>query len=346
MKTKKRIKKAGQKKTWAIIWTAFVCAAASLVYIVSRPKDTAPEYVFSYAENQTADYPTTLAALKFAELVNERTQGRIQIQVKPEGALGSEAEVIRQMRYGGIDFARISIAQISDFVPEMSVLQLPYLYKDSEHMWRILDGEIGEQFLTYTQQYDLIGLSWYDAGARNLYCSKWPVRTLKDMRGLRIRVQEAEMMSEIITALGGVPVQVPYDQVYATLERGRADGAENNWSSYETMQHYEVAKYFTVDEHMRIPEIQICAKHTWDQLSEEDREIIRECARESALYERELWIEHEKKAREIALANGVEEIVLSAEEKEKFVAATESVYEKYYEDYGEVIEQIISESKQ
>lgn len=147
-------------------------------------------------------------------------------------------------------------------------------------------------------------------------------------------------MSEMITALGAVPVKIPYDQVYAALERRQVDGAENNWSSFEAMQHYEVARYYTVDEHIRIPEMQICAKHTWEQLSEEDRVIILECAKESALYERRLWKEYERTARETALENQVEEIVLSAQEKKKFQDAVKPLYERYDAEYGEDIAQI------
>lgn len=324
------------------IYFAAVLALLLMVifYFVGKKKETVPEYVFTYAENQTENYPTTLGALYFAQLVEEETDGRIRILVRAEGVMGSELEVVRQMRYGGIDFARISIAQISDYVPEMSVLQLPYLYQDSEHMWRVLDGSIGERFLGYAESYGLIGLSWYDAGARNIYCAEKPVRTLADIQGLRIRVQEAEMMSDMITALGAVPVQISYDKVYEALERKQVDGAENNWSSYETMRHYEVAKYFTVDEHIRIPEMQICASHTWEQLSEEDREIITECARQSALYERQLWSEHEEQARKNAIENGAEEIRISEEELEKFRKAMEPVYQNYYEEYGSLIEEI------
>lgn len=332
------------KKKWILAIMIAVVLFVIIIFLVTRKKETVPEFVFTYAENQTEDYPTTLGALKFAELVEERTEGRIRIQVKAEGVMGSESEVIRQMQYGGIDFARISIAQLSDFIPQMNVLQLPYLYKDSSHMWRVLDGEIGERFLEYSEGYDLIGLSWYDAGARNLYSSDKPIRTLEDIQGLRIRVQEATMMSEMITALGAIPVQIPYDQVYAALERKQVDGAENNWPSYETMQHYEVAGYYTVDEHIRIPEMQICAKHTWEQLSENDRQIILECAKQSAFYERQLWTERERQARENALKNGAQEIYLTAEEKEKFKEAMMPVYEQFYADYGEDIEQILAQA--
>lgn len=337
----------GKESSKKLKMRALFLGAAALLLVIGlfffkKKKSGVPEYVFTYAENQTRDYPTTMGGMYFADLVAERTRGRIQIQVHAESELGSETEVIRQMRYGGIDFARISIAQISDYIPEMNVLQLPYLYEDAAHMWRVLDGEIGARFLEYPQQYDLVGLSWYDAGARNIYCSAKPVRTLEDIQGMRVRVQEAEIMSEMIKALGAVPVQIPYDQVYAALERNQVDAAENNWSSYEAMQHYEVAKYYTVDEHIRIPEMQICARHTWEQLSEEDRQIILECARESALYERTLWTAYEKKAKKTAQENQVEEIALSAEEKEKFQAAMKPIYEQYYENYGEDIEQILS----
>ncbi len=331
--------RSGKKVYLFLAMVAAVGLCAGL-FLFQQTKAVVPKYVFTYAENQTKDYPTTMGGMKFAALVEERTQGRIRILVQAEGVLGSETEVIRQMRYGGIDFARISLAQVADHIPEMNVLQLPYLYEDADHMWRVLDGEIGERFLHYPEQYDLIGLSWYDAGARNIYCSSKPVRTLEDIKGLNIRVQESDTMSEMITALGAVPVKIPYDQVYAALERRQVDGAENNWSSFEAMQHYEVARYYTVDEHIRIPEMQICAKHTWEQLSEEDRVIILECAKESALYERRLWKEYERTARETALENQVEEIVLSAQEKKKFQDAVKPLYERYDAEYGEDIAQI------
>lgn len=314
--------------------------ASVLFYMLGRSREVVPEYVFTYAENQTTDYPTTMGGKRFAELVEERTQGRIRIQIQAESVMGSESEVIRQMQYGGIDFARISIAQIVEYVPEMSVLQMPYLYEDSGHMWRVLDGEIGNKFLEYPAQCDLIGLSWYDAGARNFYLSGVPVKSLEDMKGLHIRVQESDMMSDLITALGAMPIQIPYDRVYEALERGQVDGAENNWSSYVAMQHYEVAEYYTVDEHIRIPEMQVCARHTWEQLSESDREILRECAVESARYERTLWTEYEEQARETARINHVQEIYISDEEKKKFQEAVMPVYEKYCEGYEEIIAQI------
>lgn len=315
-----------------------------LVIVCIRNKqveDQIPEFVFSYAENQSEDYPTTLGGYKFAELVEERTDGRIKIIMQAEGALGSEREVIEQIQFGGIDFARVSLVQLSELAKKFNVLQMPYLYADAKHMWNVLDDEIGEAFLKEAEYFDIIGLSWYDAGARNFYNSVRPIQSLEDLQGLKIRVQESELMVDIVEALGAMAVPIAYDEVYSGLERGIIDGAENNGPSYESTGHYKVANYYTIDEHIRIPEIQICAKATWDQLSVEDQEIIRLCAKESARYERALWVEREKKFEEIASKKGIQISVISAEEKERFRSAVANIYEKYCADYEEVINSII-----
>lgn len=306
-----------------------------------RPQETEPEYVLSYAENQEADYPTTLAGQYFAKLVEERTNGRIQILVQHSGERGAESEVVEQLKYGGVDFARISLSELTDYIEELTVLQLPYLYRNSEHMWKVLDGEIGDHFLEVMSDTELIGLSWYDAGARNFYTTDKPIRALSDIEGMSIRVQESNMMADFIKYLGGVPYKQAYAEVYSSLQRSEVQGAENNWPSYEAMQHYEVAEYYTIDEHTRVPDIQVCSRHTWEKLSEEDRKIIMECARESAIYQRELWTEREKQSEDRAIAGGAEVIMLPATEKIKFQKAVEPIYEKYCGDYMELVEQII-----
>lgn len=312
------------------------------VYCSLRNTNVAePEYVFVYADNQADDYPTTLGAKYFAKLVEERTDGRIRILVRSEGIMGTEQEVISQLQYGGIDFARVSLSHIAEYIPEMNVLCVPYLYTDSTHMWKVLDGEIGDEFLALTEKEDMIGLSWYDAGARNFYNTQKPVTCLEDMAGMKIRVQESKMMVDTIEALGAQAIQADYAEVYSGLELGYIQGAENNWSSYESMQHYKVAKYLTVDEHTRIPEIQLCSRHTWEILEEDDRKIIAGCAEESALYERKLWKEHEEEARKTAIRKGTEVVELSAEEKHRFQEAVQPIYEKYGGDNIDIINQII-----
>lgn len=326
----------------------FGCVAVLAAVVIGlqpsrQPEENVPEYVFSYAENQAQDYPTTLGAMKFAEMVEERTEGRIRILVYAEGVKGAEGEIIRQMKFGGVDFARVSLSQLAEYIPEMNVLQMPYLYTDSEHMWRVLDGEIGVSFLSLADKYGLIGLSWYDAGARNFYTADRPITCLEDIEGMRIRVQESDLMADMVEALGASAVKIGYADVYSGIERGIVDGAENNWPSYESMKHDEVAEYFTVDEHTRVPEMQICSEKTWEKLSEDDRNIIQECARESALYERELWKERENASKHTAILRGAKVIELSAEEKKRFQTAVQGVYEKYCGEQMEIIDHIIAE---
>lgn len=201
------------------------------------------ELILRYAENQPEDYPTTQAALAFADLVAQRTDGRVKVLVYSGGELGAEQSVIQQMQFGGIDFSRVSLSQLAEYEPALSVLQLPYLYTDADQMWRVLDGTIGDEFLSTLESLELTGLSWFDAGVRSIY-TRQKVTCLADLQGLTIRVQESDMMSEMITDLGAKPVKVVYSKVYAALHNGEIDGAENSWPSYEAMGHYEVAHYF------------------------------------------------------------------------------------------------------
>lgn len=330
-----------KEKRYIMILSALCLAAVvGMICYKQEKKDKIPQFVFLYAENQPDDYPTTLGAKYFAELVKERTDGEIEIIVKSGGELGVEKEVIRQLQYGGIDFARISLSQLAEEIPEMNVLQLPYLYKNSEHMWHVLDGEMGAFFMDMTQSQDVVGLSWYDAGARNFYSSEKPITSPSDVAGMRVRVQESELMADMIEAMGGTPVKIDYDTVYESLERGIVDAAENNWSSYMYMKHNEVAGYFTVDEHTRVPEIQLCSVHTWERLTPKQREIISACAKESAQYERKLWGEKENICQTDAIRQGVKVVYLNEEQKKAFQTAMAVVYEKYSGDFSALVKEI------
>ena len=166
-----------------------------------EPEEAKPELILRYAENQPEDYPTTQAALAFAGLMADQTDGRVKVAVYSGGELGAEQSVIQQMQFGGIDFARVSLSQLAEYIPALSVLQLPYLYEDASQMWRVLDGSIGDEFLAMLDGMDLVGLSWFDAGVRSFY-TREKVTGLDDLQGLTIRVQESDMMSDMITALG------------------------------------------------------------------------------------------------------------------------------------------------
>ena len=208
-------------------------------------------------------------------------------------------------------------------------------------MWRVLDGSIGDGFLSTLENVDLVGLSWFDAGVRSFY-TREKAATLADLQGKVIRVQESDMMSEMVSDMGAVPVQVVYSQVYAALHNGRIDGAENNWPSYEAMGHYEVAPYFLKNEHTRVPEIQIASRAALEKLAGLDSSfpgIVRGCARDSANVERRLWAEREAQAEEDMRAWGVEVTTLSEAEMQKFRAAVRPMYERFAEQ-AELIRQI------
>lgn len=293
--------------------------------------ESQPELILRYAENQPEDYPTTQAALVFAEKVEEKTNGRVKVAVYSGGELGAEQSVIEQMQFGGIDFARVSLSQLAEYVPSLSVLQLPFLYQDAAQMWRVLDGAIGDEFLAALDTVDLTGLSWFDAGVRSFY-TREKVASLAELKGLTLRVQESDMMSELVKDLGADPVQVVYSQVYAALHNGEIDGAENNWPSYEAMSHYEVAPYFLKDEHTRVPEVQLASIPAMEKLAKLDSSfpgIIRSCARESALTERTLWAKCEEDAEQNMIKKGITVTELSLEEKQKFRDAVQPMYDAF-----------------
>lgn len=311
-------------------------AGTALELCACKKQQTAeeqPELILRYAENQPDDYPTTVAARAFAEKVKQRTEGRVKIAVYSKGELGAEMGVIQQIQFGGIDFARVSLSQLAEYMPALNVLQLPFLYQDAGQMWRVLDGNIGDEFLTRLDDIDLTGLSWFDAGVRSFY-TRQKVTCLAELQGLRLRVQESDTMSMMVSALGADPVQVVYSQVYAALHNGQIDGAENNWPSYEAMSHYEVAPYFLRDEHTRVPEIQLASIPAMEKLAALDPTfpgILRSCARESALIERTLWAEQEAGAEQDMLARGIVVTELSSEEKQKFRAAVQPLYDQFAE---------------
>ena len=336
------------KRIVGILLGVLLLAAAVLLAVRLVPRETKPEQpalLFRYADNQPEGYPTTLAAVYFAELVEERTDGKIGIRVFPDSVLGNEISVFRQMQFGGIDFARLSVSTLSEFVPEISILQLPYLFTDAEHMWRVLDGEIGEQLLDTIQPFGLVGMSWFDAGSRNIY-TKTPVKSLDDMKRLRIRVQESDFLSRMVSLWGAVPEKISYESVYSALQTGKIDGAENNWPSYEATGHYEVAPYYLLDAHSRLPEAQLISRNALDEISalgDEYVEIVLQCAAESAQYERELWKEREARSETVVRESGCIVTELSEEEKTRFQEAVAPIYEEFSGESAELIRRIQEE---
>ena len=303
----------------------------------ATPTTTQPT-VLRLAETHSADYPTNLGNLEFARLVNERTNGRIQIEVFPGAQLGEERAVIEQVQFGAIDFTRVSISPLSAFSQNFDALQMPFLYRNAEHMWAVLNGPIGDEFLDSLTPAGFVGLGWYDSGARSFYNSVRPVRRVADLAGLRIRVQESELMVGLVQALGAVASPMPFGEVYSALQTGVIDGAENNWPSYYSTSHYEVAKYFIVNEHTRVPEIIIASKMSMDRLSAEDQAIIRQAARDSQMFQRQKWAEFEEVAQAAIRANGNDIYIL--QDNSEFQAAMAPLYARLTPALQAVVERI------
>lgn len=319
----------------------FLAIMSALVGCASgKNEEVVPEFILTYADNQSENYPTTLAAYRFAELVKEKTGGKVLIDIKHSGELGTQDDVVDQLQFGGIDLARVSLSSISDELPRMNVLQLPFLYETEEQMWDVLHSSVGQTFLNSLEQIELVGLSWYEAGTRSFYSAEEPIACVDDLQGKNIRVQDSEMMKDYIRMLGGNPVSVPYTDVYSAFEMGKIDAAENNWSSYSAEKHYEVAKYYTISEHTRVPEVQIMSRKSWDRIPIAYRYAILDCARKSAEYEKELWDAYAEEAKAEAIAEGCTVIEWSEEEVQKCKEKVMPLYEKYCSIYMYLIEDI------
>lgn len=302
-----------------------------------------PELILRYADNQPEDYPTTEAAKYFSELVEERTGGKIRIRVYPDGQLGDEISVYQQIQFGGVDFTRISAGTLAEFVPEAEQLQLPYLFTDAGHMWRVLDGEIGEELMDAIRSSGVAGLSWFDAGARNIY-TRTPVHTLEDLAGMKIRVQESDSMSQAVRLWGADPIQLTYSNVYSALQTGKIDGAENNWPSYESTGHFEAAPYYLLSAHFRLPEVQIVSMVALDKIRAVDEsfeEVIFQCAEEAAVYERELWQKRETESEALVRERGCVVTELGPGELEAFRLAVQPMYDSLSVEAQELILRIL-----
>jgi tripartite ATP-independent transporter DctP family solute receptor len=295
--------------------------------------------VLRYADNQSDGYPTVEAAKYFAELVKERTDGKIEVMVFPDSVLGSETSVMEQMGYGGIDMSRFSVGTLTRYFPKLWTLQLPYLYTDNDHMWRVLDGEIGDMYLEEVSGKGLIALAWYDAGARSVY-TRVPVSGIEDLQGMVIRVMENDMMSRTIELLGAEAVQIPYGDVYSALQKMRIDGAENNLPSYVFTGHYQAAPYFYQDEHFRLPEVVMMSVYAEQKIAAVDPSfvgVVRTCAVESGLYERILWQQEEERAYEKAIASGV----VVTKPSEDALLYLRQIMEPLYQELDEIAQDIV-----
>jgi tripartite ATP-independent transporter DctP family solute receptor len=295
---------------------------------------------FRAADTQSEDYPTVQALNYMSRIIAERSGGRHQIKVFHSHQLGEEKETIEQTRAGAIDLNRTNVALIGTFVPAMNVLAMPFLFRSIEHLQKVLDGPIGNEILDSFEPYGFVGLTFYDSGARSIYNSVRPVRSIADIKGLRLRVQQSELMSNMIKALGAEPIELPYGQVLTGLATRLIDGAENNWPSFVTTGHYKYAGHYTITEHTMSPEVLVMSQKAWESLLSEDRKIFCEAAARSSQFMREKWKDLEERSRRQAEAAGV--TIVTDFDRKPFEAAMAGIYARAQRDpaAAELIERI------
>lgn len=281
---------------------------------------------FRSADIHPTDYPTVEGVRYMGKLLNERTSGRIGVKVFPNGALGDERGTIEQLRIGGLDMLRISAGVVNNMVPETVVISLPFIFRSKDHMRTVLDGPIGDEVLAALEKQGMIGLAFYDGGARSMYTKK-PIKTLADMKNLKIRVQQSDMFVAMVQAFNANATPMPMGEVYTGLKTGIIDAAENNYPSYESSHHFEAAKYFTRTEHAMVPELLLFSKPIWDKLPAEDQALIRKAAKDSVVEQRRLWDDREDKSRAIVEKAG--SVIEDVNDKQEFVDAMKPVYDQF-----------------
>ena len=233
---------------------AIVAAVAVALAGVSYAKE------YRSADVHPDDYPTVMAVKFMSDYIKQKTGGKDSIKVYTGNQLGGEKDTIEQMKIGALDLVRINVAPMNNICPETMVPTMPFLFKSKEHMRKVLDGPIGDQILKACEAQGFIGLAFYDSGSRSLYTTKKPIKTLADVKGMKIRVQQSDLWVALLQAMGANATPMPYGEVYTALKTALVDGAENNWPSYDTSRHFEVAKNYAITEHSMAPEMLLMSK--------------------------------------------------------------------------------------
>ena len=277
-----------------------------------------------------ASYPTVRGLQFMADQLDMATEGRVDLKIYPGAQLGDERDMLEMTIFGGIDISRTSIAPLNAFIPETRVFSLPFLFRSTAHMRDVLDGVIGDDILASFEPHGLIGLAYYDAGARNMYNRVKPIHSPQDMVGMKVRVMNSAVFVDMISVLGGNATPMGYGQVYESLALGAIDAAENNWPAFESSRHFEVAGHFSVTQHVMVPEVVVMSRYRWRKLAEEDRARLRLAAKDSVPFMRALWDARVRTSRDAMVAAGVK--IVDGIDKAPFMDAVQPLYDEYMQD--------------
>lgn len=302
----------------------------------SESKGTSGVVKFKLAENQPANNPISMGMIKFAELVKEKTNGTVEIDVYLDAQLGNENETIDQTQIGALDLTRINTSALATTADEVGVFTLPYIFTSMDHKYKVLDGEVGKSVADSLEKYGFIALEYWEAGSRNFYSTKKPIKSVADIKGMKVRVQQSEVAIKMVELLGSAATPMAYGEVYQGLQTGVIDAAENDFVSYYTSGHYEVAKFYTLDAHMAPPAMLLMSKKSWDKLNDAQKQAIREAAREAALWQRKAMDDFQNESRAMVEAAGCQVFEVDCK---AFQNAVSPIYD-LYPQYASQIEKI------
>ena len=308
-------------------------AAAAALAVSAVPGASALEIKSS--DVHPMGYPTTDAIEYMGNLLNTWTSGRMNVEIFHSMQLGGEKEALEQVQLGALEMTRVSVGVVGPIVEEFNAFNLPYFFRSVEHMHKVVDGEIGSSLLNRLEAGGLIGLGYMDAGSRSFYNKERPIRTLDDLGGLKIRVMQNPIFVEMVNAMGGNGLPIAFNELYTAMQTGVVDGAENNPPSYESGKHYEVAGYYTLTEHLMVPEIFVFSKKVWDGLDPLDQQLIRKASALAVEKQRELWAAREQASLDLLASKGIE--VITEVDKGPFIEATAPVREQFGSKFADLI---------
>lgn len=313
--------------------------AFALVWACAGIASAGSEKTLKLATDAALDYPTTQAISRFCDIVDEKTDGRITIEIYPSSLLGDEVSYMEQLQFGTVDIAKLSIGTLSGLYTDLQVFNLPFMFKNSDDMWKVLESEVGERILNGLNAYGIQGIGFTDNGNRNFYTVK-PIETMEDFAGMTVRVQQNNMMIGMVENLGGNAVNVSANEVYSALQTGVCQGGENNLNTILTESYYEVAKYVTLDSHTTGMDTICVNLDLWQSLSAEDQAIFMEAMKEATVYDREIWNASIEESKAALIEKGAIISTPSDEVLASFKAAMEPLYVQYQEQLGSWIEAI------
>ncbi len=312
-----------------------------LLIISCKKEDGAKVLYLGHSLPQS--HPVHKGILEFQKTLENKSGGTLKVKIFPDGQLGSEREVLELLQIGSVAATKVSAATLSNFVPEYHILGIPYLFRDKNHRFEILEGAIGKSILEKGSKFWLRGLCYYDAGSRSFYTSSKPIRTPDDLKGLKIRVMNNQMAINMVNAMGGSATPLAYGELYTAIQQGVVDGAENNPPSFVTSNHYEISKYYTLDQHSAVPDVLLIGTKFWDKLSDKEKNWVQQAADESAQAQKKFWSDSVDESMRIAKEAGVEIII---PDKSLFAKKSKSVLEEFvnkYPDMKTIVNQIKNE---